>query len=313
MIALGLLVVLAVFFDVLRRIKASRYDSIRMPRRKRPVFGVGGNIDKYGSGLPTGGARVVAYRDEDDLEQVDRSIRQTAAAARPKLVAMRRVEPQQVSPGLAEAVDLFPTEAAATEVEGAKPDGRPQTEEAEPEAKAEPKTGSKPQARPNKPAAAVSQAAGSSSAGRGGDPAGHVIVLHVMALKEQPFPGGRLKSALLEADLCYGSMKIFHRHENSDGTGAVLFSVANSVNPGTFDLNGMEDFSSPGVSLFYTMPEVEKPGQVFDIMLAVAEKIANELGGVISDESRNSLTRQMIEHYRQRIAEFSRRRLVRRL
>lgn len=101
-------------------------------------------------------------------------------------------------------------------------------------------------------------------------------------------------------------MKIFHRHVNQDGSGPVLFSVANSVNPGTFDLATMEDFSTPGISLFFAMEDVDDPMMAFDSLLTAAKKMAAELGGVLKDESRSVLTKQTEEHYRQRITDYCR-------
>ena len=47
-------------------------------------------------------------------------------------------------------------------------------------------------------------------------------------------------------------------------------------------------------------------------MLEVAQHIAKVLGGELKDEQQNVMTTQTIAHYRQRIVDFSRRRLSKR-
>ncbi|WP_027331124.1 cell division protein ZipA [Marinimicrobium agarilyticum] len=141
-----------------------------------------------------------------------------------------------------------------------------------------------------------------------------VLIINVMAPSGQQFRGDALLDALLDAGLRYGDMNIFHRYEDPKGGGAILFSLANMVKPGTFDLDGMDDFTTPGVSLFMTLPlesvDLENV-EVFDEMLEAARSIAFELGGEMKDENRSVLTRQTQEHCRQRIHEFERKQLSR--
>ena len=47
-------------------------------------------------------------------------------------------------------------------------------------------------------------------------------------------------------------------------------------------------------------------------MLSVARSVTRELGGDVKDEHRNVVTPQTVEHYRQRIVDFSRRRMSKR-
>lgn len=141
-------------------------------------------------------------------------------------------------------------------------------------------------------------------------PMPEVIALHVMA-HDGHFRGNDLLDEFMANDLRYGSMKIFHRHQDEDGVGPVLFSVANSVKPGTFDLNAMDEFSTPGISLFMALDDLKNPTDAFEQLLGVAHNLAAGLGGDLKDESRSALTRQTEDHCRQRIKEFERRRLYR--
>ena len=125
------------------------------------------------------------------------------------------------------------------------------------------------------------------------------IVVHVLALGE-PFPGQALLEILLEAGMTFGSMDIFHRQAGSE----VQFSLANAVEPGTFDVTSMNNFTTPGVTLFIRVHELGDPVRALDDMLVVADAIALELGGEVRDETRSVMTPQTIEHCRQSIREF---------
>lgn len=138
------------------------------------------------------------------------------------------------------------------------------------------------------------------------DPA-QVLVLHVMARKGEQFQGPELLEALLDNGLRYGSMEIFHRHEQPDGSGPVLFSLANSVKPGTFDLGAMDEFTTPGVTLFMPLEGLPRPLDTLSEMVDTARRLAQRLDGELKDETRSALTRQTIEHYRQQVIEYTRR------
>ncbi len=139
-----------------------------------------------------------------------------------------------------------------------------------------------------------------------------VLIINVMAHKGEMFNGGDLLDVILKCGMRYGSMDIFHRHSDTKGEGALLFSMANMVKPGTFDLDAMDEFETPGVSLFMTLPINADSMQSFDLMADTARAIAETLNGELKDEQRSVMTRQTLEHCRQRIRDFERTRLFRR-
>ena len=139
-----------------------------------------------------------------------------------------------------------------------------------------------------------------------------VLIINVMAYKGEMFNGGDLLDIILKCGMRYGSMDIFHRHSDTKGEGALLFSMANMVKPGTFDLDAMDEFETPGVSLFMTLPINADSMQSFDLMADTARAISETLGGELKDEQRSVMTRQTLEHCRQRIRDFERMRLFRR-
>ncbi len=141
-------------------------------------------------------------------------------------------------------------------------------------------------------------------------PVEELIVFNVLAPSTAPFAGDALFTALRSQGLKFGDMNIFHRIDPL--TKVARFSVANVVEPGTFDMAEMESFVSPGLLFFLQLPGPERPSEVFEEMMRIANEIALNLGGEIKDEQRNLMTRQTVDHYRQRIADFSRKRMSKR-
>ncbi len=143
-------------------------------------------------------------------------------------------------------------------------------------------------------------------------PVEEVLVISVISRSESGFKGPALLQNILESGLRFGEMDIFHRHESMAGNGEVLFSMANAVKPGVFDLDDIDHFSTRAVSFFLGLPGPRHPKQAFDVMVAAARKLAHELDGELKDDQRSVMTAQTIEHYRQRIVEFERRALTQR-
>jgi cell division protein ZipA len=131
-----------------------------------------------------------------------------------------------------------------------------------------------------------------------------VLIINVMSRSDREFAGVDVLQALLSCGMRFGDMNIFHRHVDDRGTGPVLFSIANAVNPGTFDLNKINDFSTRGLCFFLTLPNVINNMQAFNKMLDVAQKLRSMLDGEMKDDNRSVMTAQTVEHYRQRIRDF---------
>lgn len=139
-----------------------------------------------------------------------------------------------------------------------------------------------------------------------------VLILYVLLPENQEIQGQELLSALTVLGFKYGEMDIFHRHQDSAGNGEVLFSLANMFNPGTFDIDNMDQLNTRGLSLFMTLPGPGEPLQNFNVMHNAAKKLAEEFAGQVLDGQRSVLTVQTVRHYVERIREFQRQRLIRR-
>ena len=136
---------------------------------------------------------------------------------------------------------------------------------------------------------------------------GELLLIHLMAPDGEQFAGEALLAALRSQGLKFGEMNIFHRFDPE--TRQIQFSVANALEPGSFDLAQISTFVSPGLVVFLQLPGPASPGDAIDSMIRATRSIAEELGAVLKDENMTALTGQTVEHYRERVAEFSRRQL----
>ncbi len=126
------------------------------------------------------------------------------------------------------------------------------------------------------------------------------VIVHVLSTGK-PFKGQVLLEALVEQQMAFGEMDIFHRLDDQNDP---KFSLVNAVEPGIFDLNTIGEIVTPGVTMFMRAHEVADPSCVYDDMINVAQTLAEELGGEVKDETRSAMTTQTIEHCRLDIRQY---------
>ena len=135
---------------------------------------------------------------------------------------------------------------------------------------------------------------------------GLMLALTVVAQGRQ-LRGSQVLKAITASGLSYGKMGIFHFYSPTRPGPRALFSVANVVEPGTFNLAQMEEVSTPGMILFANVTRPEDAMSTFNIMLEKARQLAAALDASVCDGRRSTLSKQGIEHIYSEIGEFQRR------
>ena len=119
-----------------------------------------------------------------------------------------------------------------------------------------------------------------------------IVTLFVAARDGQMFRGADLVVAAEKVGLEFGDMGIFHRLDERSASRGPVFSVANMVKPGSFDLARIDALNTPGLGFFMTLPGPLPALDAWDTMLPAAQRMAELLGGVVLDAERNPLSRQ---------------------
>ena len=131
-----------------------------------------------------------------------------------------------------------------------------------------------------------------------------VYVINLMGRPGHDLQGATLLSSLMALGFKFGEMDIFHRHEDANGKGEVLFSMINMVKPGTFNPYRMEQFTTPGVSLFMQLPLRSNAAFAFEDMLQAADQLASDLDAMLTDMHRSPLSDETIARYRHELAAY---------
>nr|WP_275666965.1 cell division protein ZipA [Dyella terrae] len=129
-------------------------------------------------------------------------------------------------------------------------------------------------------------------------PVERIVTLFVVAREGSIFNGADLIVAAEKAGLEFGDMGIYHRLVDGKRELGPIFSVANMVKPGNFDVTRVDAMRTPGLSFFMTLPAPISALDAWDAMLPTAQRLAELLDGQVLDEERNALGRQRVAHIR---------------
>jgi cell division protein ZipA len=133
-----------------------------------------------------------------------------------------------------------------------------------------------------------------------------IVTLFVSARAGETFSGANLIVAAEKAGLMFGDMGIFHRLLPGKPQAGPVFSMANMIKPGNFDMRRIDELRTPGVSFFMTLPGPLPALDAWDAMLPTAQRLAELLDGNVLDEERNALGRQGVAHIRDELRSYDR-------
>ena len=118
--------------------------------------------------------------------------------------------------------------------------------------------------------------------------------------------GCDLVVAAEKAGLVFGDRGIFHRMLAGKHEHGPIFSMANMLKPGNFDMARIETMATPGVIFFMALPGPLPALDAWDALLPTAQRLAELLEANLLDEKRNALGRQGIAHIRDELRAWDR-------
>jgi cell division protein ZipA len=133
-----------------------------------------------------------------------------------------------------------------------------------------------------------------------------IVTLYIAARAGEVLRGPDIVVAAEKTGLTYGHMNVFHRLVEGHPERGPVFSVANIMKPGSFDMATIQALETPAIAFFLTLPAPLPALDGWEMMLPTAQRMAELLDGVVLDESRNALGRQRIQHLRDELRAYDR-------
>lgn len=133
-----------------------------------------------------------------------------------------------------------------------------------------------------------------------------IVTLFLAARAGETLHGPDIVVACEKVGLAFGHMGIFHRLDDQHPERGPIFSLANLVKPGAFDLEHLHEIRTPGLSLFMTLPGPLPALDAWETLLPAAQRMAELLDAVLLDEERNAIGRQRIAHIREEMRAYDR-------
>lgn len=133
---------------------------------------------------------------------------------------------------------------------------------------------------------------------------GHALIIFNLCSKDsETFSYATLSKSLSFYSFLFEDKGFFTLRDN---LGELLFSIINAKKPGNF----LEEKSSSDIALVLDPSKTTKVVESFDLMFSVAKSLSENFCCSLLDESRNLLTKQMLDHMRDESQEFQRQRLA---
>lgn len=138
------------------------------------------------------------------------------------------------------------------------------------------------------------------------EPADDLIIhLVIKALDDKRFSGTDIMLLMDDLSLEYGEMQLFHHYGlDENPQQKPVFSVANMLEPGTFDVNNMLNFSTSGLIVFMRLPNLLDGRVAFELMLNHAQSIAQHLHGQLENAQGQVLETPQVALLRDQISQY---------
>jgi len=126
-----------------------------------------------------------------------------------------------------------------------------------------------------------------------------IIVLYILAKPDQVLIGSQINSSAQAMGLSFAEMNIFHYKDN----GRNVFSLANMLEPGSFDANTIHDLKTTGLTVFMQIHGGDPLDDLTE-MLQRSYQLAGLLDARLCNHKREPLTEQDAENYRTKVSQF---------
>lgn len=133
-----------------------------------------------------------------------------------------------------------------------------------------------------------------------------IVSLYVAARAGHTLRGEDIVVAAEKTGLVFGHMNVFHRLVENHPERGPIFSMANIMQPGSFDMGRIRELETPAIAFFLTLPAPISALEAWEKLLPNVERMAELLDGVVLDDSRNALGRQRVQHIREELRAYDR-------
>ena len=133
-----------------------------------------------------------------------------------------------------------------------------------------------------------------------------IVSLYVAAKAGQVLRGEDIVVAAEKTGLTFGHMNVFHRLVEGHPERGPVFSMANIMQPGSFDMANIRSLETPAIAFFLTLPAPMTALEAWEKLLPNVARMAELLGGVVLDDRRNTLGRQRIQPIREELRAYDR-------
>ncbi|MBM4228340.1 MAG: cell division protein ZipA [Gammaproteobacteria bacterium] len=136
-------------------------------------------------------------------------------------------------------------------------------------------------------------------------PAPAILALYLRPRFGPAFVGPAIVRNVNAVGMRHGDLQIFHHFGAGElRTTKPLFSLANMLEPGHFDMKRIEAFQTPGVVMFLPLPAALDGAVAFELFLNTAQRLSEGLRAQLLSDPETLLESSAIERLRRQAAVF---------